>query len=314
MRELVMWKNTENIEFKEKFVERYSKLTDWEEFKKYSLAYLRKCIRVNTLKISVSDARKRLEDQGWELEPIPWCKEGFWIYGERRDLGNLPEHVLGQIYVQESASMIPPIVLDPQPGERVLDMCAAPGSKSTQIAQYMKNEGVLVANESMWKRLAALGINIRRCGIKNAVITNMEGRFFDKEQFDKILVDAPCSGTGTIRKSLKTISMWSPHLVRKLAGIQRQLIKTAYEGLVPGGTMVYSTCTLEPDEDEAIVQYLLDNYPDAVVEKFDLDIKHGPALLEWEGKKFDPSIVNCLRLYPQDNDTEGFFVSKIRKP
>ena len=313
MAELIQWKNAEKTEFKEKFIERYENLTDFEEFKKYSLSYLRKCVRVNTLKISVEDLRKRLEDQGWKLTPIPWCKEGFWIEGERRDLGNLAEHVLGYIYVQESASMIPPIVLDPQPGERVLDMCAAPGSKATQIAQYMKNEGILVANESMWKRLASLGINTRRCGIHNAIITHMEGRFFKGQEFDRVLVDAPCSGTGTIRKSLKTITMWSPHLVRKLAGIQRQLIKTGFEILAPGGVMVYSTCTLEPEENEGIVQHLLDNYPDAVVEPIKLNIKHKPALTEWEDKKYDKSIAGCLRLWPQENDTEGFFVAKLRK-
>ena len=124
--------NTENIEFKDKFIERYSQLTDWELFKKYSLAFLRRSIRVNTLKGNVAEVKKDIEAKGWKLKQIPWCKEGFWIVGgpphdkedrERRDVGNLLEHHLGKIYVQEAASMIPPLVLNPKPGELVLDMC-----------------------------------------------------------------------------------------------------------------------------------------------------------------------------------------------
>src|SRR3989344_1133872 len=112
------------VEFKPAFIERYKELTDWETFRKYSLTYLRKAIRVNTLKITIPEIKKRLSTN-WELTPVPWCKEGFWISGKRRDLGNLPEHILGYIYIQDPASMIPPIVLDPQPGELVLDICAA---------------------------------------------------------------------------------------------------------------------------------------------------------------------------------------------
>ncbi|MBW2978384.1 tRNA methyltransferase, partial [Candidatus Woesearchaeota archaeon] len=155
------------IKFKEKFIERYSRLTDFKTFKKYSLTYLRRSIRVNTLKISVEKLKKRLE-KNWILTPVPWCKQGFWIehkgIGEekRRDVGNLIEHTLGYIYIQEAASMIPPIVLDPKPGEIILDMCASPGSKASQIAQYMQNKGVFIANDYKGERMKPLGINIQR--------------------------------------------------------------------------------------------------------------------------------------------------------
>ena len=234
--------NASEIEFKEKFIERFSKLTDWETFKKYNLSFLRKTIRVNTLKISVSELKKRLE-KDWQLEPVPWYKEGFWIKGERRDVGNLPEHALGYIYVQEAASMIPPVVLDPKPGDIVLDMAAAPGSKTTQMAQMMKNKGIIVANDIAHDRLAALGVNLQRCGVANAIITMMKGRYMQGE-FDKILLDAPCSGTGTIRKSVKTIYTWNLDLVRRMSGEQKQLILHAFSLLKKGGTMVYSTCSL----------------------------------------------------------------------
>jgi NOL1/NOP2/sun family putative RNA methylase len=227
-------------------------------------------------------------------------------------VGNLTEHVLGYIYVQEAASMIPPVVLDPQPGERILDMCAAPGSKTTQIAQYMQNKGILVANDSDGLRLAALGINVQRCGITNCAVTHMQGRMFQEMEFDRVLLDAPCSGTGTIRKSLKTINMWNPNMVRRIAGTQRQLILTAFDLLVSGGTMVYSTCSLEPEEDEGIIDFLL-SHRDAKIETIKLDIHKSNPVTSFEGKEFNPAVKKCLRLFPQDNDTEGFFVTKITK-
>ncbi len=309
---------TEDLEFKPKFVERYEKLTDMDVFRKYSLSFLRKSIRVNTLKISVKDLLKRLESD-WILNPVPWCKEGFWIehrgVGEekRRDVGNLIEHALGYIYVQEAASMIPPLVLDPQPGEKVLDLCAAPGSKTTQIAQYMDNRGILVANDVLGSRLAALGINLTRCGIQNTMTTQQHNWRNVTDKFDCILVDAPCSGTGTIRKSLKTINMWNPNLGKKMASTQKRLICAAFDMLKPGGTLVYSTCTLEPHEDEAVVDYLLSQYENAEVQPIKLNIKRSDPVIEFEGEQYNPQVKNCLRIWPQDNDTEGFFVAKIKK-
>ena len=305
---------TEPIEFKEKFIERYSKLTDFEEFKKYSLAYLRRSVRINTLKISIEKAKKRLE-RSWILEQVPWCKEGFWIsHNEgRRDIGNTLEHSLGYIYVQEAASMIPPVVLEPKPGETILDMCASPGSKTTQIAQMMENKGILIANDYQGIRLAQLGINIQRCGITNTILTLMEGRFFKNFQFDRILVDAPCSGTGTIRKSLKTIRIWNPHMITKLAGEQKRLLDNAFTNLKPGGTMVYSTCSVEPEENEGVIDFLLNKYSDAKLENIEMNIKRTSPITEFGGKTYNKEVKKCLRLWPQDNDTEGFFVAKIKK-
>jgi len=306
--------NTETIEFKPKFIERYSKLTDWDTYKKFSLSFLRKSIRINTLKKPIKDVIGRLE-KDWNFEPIPWCKEGFWIEHKRGrlDVGNTVEHTLGYYYVQEAASMIPPLVLDPQPGERVLDMAAAPGSKASQMAQMMKNEGVLIANDVAGIRLASLGINLQRCGVLNAITTQMMGEQMKDAEYDKILLDAPCSGSGTIRKSLKTIRMWNPEMIKRIASMQRKLILVAYKLLAPGGTLVYSTCSTEPEEDEAIVSFLLDN-TDAQAVPIELNLKHGPAVTEFEGATYRKEVKHCLRLWPQDNDTEGFFVAKIKKP
>ncbi|MBD3303866.1 NOL1/NOP2/sun family putative RNA methylase [Candidatus Woesearchaeota archaeon] len=305
---------TEDIEFKPKFVERYSELTDWEEFKKYTLCFLRKSIRVNTLKKPISEIKKRLSSN-WEIKEIPWCKEGLFVEHKegRLDAGNTVEHALGYYYVQEAASMIPPIVLDPKPGEIVLDVCAAPGSKSSQIAQYMQNKGVLIANDVVGQRLAALGINLQRCGVSNTVVTQMKGERIKGYSFDKVLLDAPCSGTGTIRKSIKTIKWWNPKTVTSIAGMQKRLILNSFDLLKKDGVMVYSTCSLEPEENEGVVDYLLRNREDAELVEINLDINRGSPVLEFEKTKYNPSIKKCLRLWPQDNDTEGFFVAKIKK-
>jgi NOL1/NOP2/sun family putative RNA methylase len=266
------------------------------------------------LKISVEELHERLA-KDWKLTPVPWCKEGFFIeykHEERYDIGNLPEHQLGFFYIQDAASMIPPLVLDPQPGEHVLDLCAAPGSKTTQIAMYMQNTGILIANDVAGLRLKPLGLNLQRCGIMNTIVTlNMNRRF--TMRFDRILVDAPCSGTGTIRRSLKTLQMWSPGLVHRLVAEQRKLIEQAYMLLTPGGTMVYSTCTQEPEENEGIISWFLERHKDMELLPFTLDIKRSPPVLSFNNATFDPRVRDCLRIYPQDNDTEGFFVAKLCK-
>lgn len=309
--------NADEIEFKKGFIDRYSALTDFDEFRKYSLSFLRRSIRVNTLKISVKELKKRLEKE-WNLEQVPWCKEGFWIEHkkeERRDIGNLPEHSLGYFYVQEAVSMIPPIVLEPKPGEKVLDMCAAPGSKASQISQYMENRGVLVANDYKGIRLAPLGINMQRMGITNCLLTLMQGQRFAKTglEFGKVLLDAPCSGTGTIRKSIKTLKIWNPGMVKKISYEQKRLIESGFSVLKKGGVMVYSTCSLEPEENEGIIDFFLEAHPDAKLETIKLGIKRSPAVEEFEGKKYSSEVRKCLRIWPQDNDTEGFFVAKLRK-
>ena len=308
--------NAKRFKIKEGFKERYSKLTDYEKFMEYSLSFLRKSIRVNTLKISVAELKKRMMD--WSFEQIPWCKEGFWVKHEegRRDIGNTLVHHLGYIYSQESASMIPPLVLEPRPGEKVLDLCASPGSKSTQIAAMMENKGVLVSNDIKGDRLAALGQNMQRCGVHNCILTIMDGNRFRKmeEQFDKVLVDAPCSATGTIRKSLKTLEMWNPKMILNLARMQKNLLRSGWSVLKKGGTLVYSTCSLEPDEDEGVIDWFIQEFPEAKIEKIKLPgLKTSEPITEFEGKRFSDEVKKCLRIWPQDNDSEGFFVCKIKK-
>lgn len=296
------------MEWKEKFLERYKELTDMEKFLEYSLKPLRKSVRVNTLKTDVKEIKKRLC-----LKQVPWCEEGFWLEGEA--IGNLPEHFLGYIYLQEAASMIPPEALQPEEQDMILDLCASPGSKTTQTAAKMRNQGLIIANDNQISRLKPLQINLQRCGVTNTVITLMEGRWFKNypKKFDKVMVDAPCSGIGTIRKSMQTIQWWNPNFVKQMAGLQKQLLETGFNLLKEDGTLVYSTCTLEPEEDEGVIDYLLSTYENAKLEKINLDIKKSEPVLEFERQTYSPEIKKCLRIWPQDNDTEGFFVAKIRK-
>ncbi|MEM4260363.1 MAG: NOL1/NOP2/sun family putative RNA methylase [Candidatus Woesearchaeota archaeon] len=314
----------QRINIKQNFENHYKKFLGekYELFIKYSSSYINKAIRVNTLKISVDEVKSRLEKR-WILKQIPWCKEGFWINyrinsseeNERFDIGNLIEHNLGYIYVQEASSMIPPVVLNPKPGEIVLDMCAAPGSKASQIAQYMKNKGVLICNDIQGSRLKPLGMNLQRCGVSNSIITMMKSKDFLNSNilYDKILVDAPCSGTGTIRKSLKTLIMWSPNLIERLVKTQKQLVDTAFQILKPGGILVYSTCTLEPEENESVVSFLLDKYTNAIIKKINFKGNRTNPITQFDGLKIRPEVKDCLRIHPYDNNSEGFFVAKIQK-
>jgi len=304
----------QKVVWKPAMIERYRQITDVDHLVKYSTQYLRKAIRVNTLKITVPALVKRLRGQ-WNLDPVPWCHEGFWIEhraGERTDIGNLLEHSLGYIYVQDPASMIPPLALAPKPGETVLDLCAAPGSKTTQIAAMMRNEGLIVANDLTHERLASLGINLQRMGVQNALVTQMDGMTITGA-FDRILLDAPCSATGTIRRSSAALKTWNINSVKRIAGVQRKLLHHAWSLLKPGGTLVYSTCSLEPEENEQQIDDFIVGHSDAMPEPIQLNIQTKGALKSFDGRTFSGEIQKCLRLFPQDNDTEGFFVAKLMK-
>ncbi len=309
----------DKIVMKPAFEERYRKLLGdrFDEYCRYSFSFLTRSIRVNTLKTTIGHVKKALEKQDWQLEEIPFNREGFWVEhtGGRLDIGNTKEHALGYYYVQEAASMIPPLVLEPKPHELVLDMCASPGSKTTQIAQCMQNNGLLIANDFTTDRMKPLGLNIQRMGVTNTIMTKMYGQWFAKKNmmFDKVLVDAPCSGTGTIRKSLKTITIWNPTMIERLSVTQEKLLDTGFLALKPGGTLVYSTCSTEPLENEGVISHFLETHEDARLEEIDLNLKRSEAILEFDGINFNPEVKKCLRLWPQDNDTEGFFVTKIHK-
>ncbi|MDU6450707.1 MAG: 16S rRNA (cytosine(1407)-C(5))-methyltransferase RsmF [Enterobacter hormaechei] len=274
---------------------------------------LRRSIRVNTLKISVGAFLDLVSPYGWQLTPVPWCEEGFWI--ERDDeeslpLGSTAEHLSGLFYIQEASSMLPVAALfaDGNQPERVMDVAAAPGSKTTQIAARMNNRGAILANEFSASRVKVLHANISRCGIHNVALTHFDGRVFGAalpEAFDAILLDAPCSGEGVVRKDPDALKNWSVESNLEIAATQRELIDSAFHALRPGGTLVYSTCTLNRDENEDVCLWLKQRYADAV-EFLPLD-----TLFDSASHAATPE--GFLHVFPQIYDCEGFFVARLRK-
>ncbi|MEM7813925.1 MAG: NOL1/NOP2/sun family putative RNA methylase [Candidatus Aenigmatarchaeota archaeon] len=288
---------------------------DYKRYEQTTKFSFPKSIRVNTLKVCREELVERLESQGWSLEHVPWCADGFFT--DRLLMGDTPEHVLGYYFIQDAASMAITLALDPQPGDAVLDISAAPGAKTTHIAQLMGMQGAIVANDTSFDRVKALAANIQRCGVANAVITQADGRAFPRwaaDAFDRVLVDAPCSGLGQIRAFKEIEAKWTERAVHRLAAVQKGLMLAGFDCLKPGGTLVYSTCTLAPDENEAVVQHLLDKRPTAKIEAIRIEkIKVHEGLTEWHSASFVADIRKCIRIYPYDNGTEGFFVAKVVK-
>jgi NOL1/NOP2/sun family putative RNA methylase len=297
-------------------------------------------IRCNTLKISPEKLIEKLKKKGWIVSQ-PWKKypEVMIIEGKKPtgkeseilnkknlaklepgELGRSLEHLLGYYYIQELSSMLPIIAMPPKENELYLDLCAAPGSKTTQAAAKMDNKGTIIANEVSMGRMRILASNLERCGITNTIITKKEGRAltknFEKQniQFNKILVDAPCSGEGTIRSSPKTYLMWNPKTIQSLSHLQKQLFRKSFEQLKVGGEMIYSTCTHAPEENEEVIDTMLTELKDKIeIMDFKLPIKTRPGITKWKDKIYNKKVKLSKRIYPQDNNTEGFFISKFRK-
>jgi NOL1/NOP2/sun family putative RNA methylase len=316
-----------NIEPKPLFIERMKKiLTNEKDFKDY-LEILKKpilrSIRCNTLKISSEELKKRLEKKGWKIR-LPWkdYPEVMIVESELMpgELGNSLEHLLGYYYIQEIASLLPIIALAPKPNELFLDLCASPGSKTTQAASFMENKGTIIANEVNMHREKILSSNLERCGVTNTIILKRDGEALCKKLkqaeiiFDKILVDAPCSGEGTLRSTPKTYLMWNIKTIDNLPRIQTKLCESAFEILKKGGEMVYSTCTHAPEENEGVVDFMLEKFKGRIeIEEVSLPIKPRKGIPKWNEKEYNKEIIKCNRIYPQDNDTEGFFLAKFKK-
>lgn len=291
---------------------------DFEEYNKIIHTSPQRFIRCNTIKISPDELFARLNKKWKVTQPFKTNPEIMLIESQLGpgELGNAVEHILGYYYVQEISSMMPAIALAPEPGDFVLDLTASPGSKTTQMAAMMENQGTIIANDIKIDRIKILSANLERCGVTNCLITRNDGvglaaRLRDAGfRFDKILLDAPCSGEGTLRSSPKTFLMWNFNVVKKLSREQKKLFAFAVKCLKVGGSMVYSTCTHAPEENEEIIEFALKNFP-VKVEKVNLPLNCRPGLTEWKDKTFPEEAKLACRIYPQDNDSEGFFVSKF---
>ena len=295
-------------------LERYrSIIPDYDGFLDILAMPLPTTARINTLKTDRSSLLDRLDRSGVAYTFLDWYPLGLRLGVERP--GKMIEHVLGHIHIQEEVSMVPSIVLDPRPRDRVLDLCAAPGSKTTQISQATENRGLVIANEPSLARVTSLRSNCERLGAVNVAITRYDGRRFPQQQFDRVLVDAPCSSEGMARKDPKVLGRCSLKRSLDLQVLQIGLLKRAVQLTRSGGVIVYSTCTYAPEENEAVVDDVLGEYRDTVcLEKTSVPgLKGCPGLTEWNGTEFCDELKHCARYYPHQNDTGGFFVARLVK-
>jgi len=271
---------------------------------------LKKSIRLNTLKINHEQFVQRMTSIGVTLTKIPFLRDGYYAEAPF-SLGATTEYLLGYYYLQEVAAQLPAEILDPKPTDIVLDMCAAPGGKTTQLAQLMNNQGTLIAVENKPFRQQSLASNLERMGVENTAVYATNAMTLQKYplHFDKILLDVPCSGNYVTDKTWfqkRTLDG-----IKKSQQLQRQLLKAAFNLLKPDGTLVYATCSLEPEENELNMQWLLDNFS-VRIEKISVPIGT-PGLTNVFGQKLSKDIACCKRFWPHLTNTEGFFIVKVRK-
>ena len=267
-------------------------------------------LRVNSLKTTLLDIKKEFFKKGAKFEKIQWLKEGFYINEVNFSLGSTIEYLLGYYSIQEAASQLPVEVMSPKPYEKILDMCAAPGGKTSQIAAWMKNKGVLAAIDSNRKRLYSLENHLERCGVINSIVYWGDSSEFNfgNDKFDRILLDAPCSG------NYVTDSNWFKKRklddIKKNSENQKKLLKAAMYNIKQSGVIIYTTCSLEPEENEFNIQWLLENYP------VKLELFEGPGssgLKEIFGYKLNKELSKTMRFWPELTNTQGFYIAKVVK-
>lgn len=273
-------------------------------------------IRANTLKISSSELKEQLETKGFKFREIGFIPDSFFVVEEPFPISKTVEHFAGLFYVQSLSSMLPSLALEPEPDEFILDIASAPGSKTTHIAQLMKNTGVIIANDVSFERLKVVAHQIERLGILNTAITSIDGNRFGNllpEVFDRVLVDAPCSALGIISKANEVLTWWSIDEVKRFSNKQYQLLTSAIKSVKPNGVIVYSTCTLTVEENEMIIDSVLKKFPVEIEEiKYKTD-DFDEGLTFYEGISFDERLRKAIRIYPFKSNTEGFFIARLRK-
>lgn len=275
------------------------------------------CIRVNSLVTTPENLFRFPGFRNCTLEQSTWNHDIFFVRSGRIN-GEMLEHFAGLFYLQNPSSSLPVSVLRPQPGETVLDMCASPGSKATQAASAMNNCGTLIANDISWKRIMPLSSNLERLNLSNTIITRTPGQQFGlsfPDYFDRIILDAPCSGEGSWYKHDNKSAVFRQAYVVKCSNIQKDLVLSAYKSLKPGGTLVYSTCTYGPEENEAVVDFIL-KFSRGNLSLMDIDASipgRAGGLSSFNGTEFHPDMHKCVRIYAHRCNLPGFFIAKLTK-
>ena len=305
----------EKMNLPKQFEDRMKRLLG-EEYKEYLQCYHKPHyggIRVNTLKLSPEEFERLCP---FSIKKIPWIDNGYY-YDVSIQPARHPYYYAGLYYIQEPSAMTPASLLPIEPGDRVLDLCAAPGGKSTELGARLKGEGMLVSNDISNSRAKALLKNIELFGIKNALVLseapNKLAEYFP-EAFDKILIDAPCSGEGMFRKSPSIMKNWEQYGVEYYNKLQKEIIVFAAKMLKPGGMMLYSTCTFSPEENEGTISYQMEECPDIHVADALQGISYDgfdTGKPEWvDGPE---ELKHCIRLWPHRIDGEGHFIALLRK-
>ncbi|MFQ5815512.1 MAG: RsmB/NOP family class I SAM-dependent RNA methyltransferase [Candidatus Hydrothermarchaeaceae archaeon] len=288
-------------------LERYKGLYSEEEIERLD-SPLEQSIRINTLRTTEEKLVSRLEKKAIVLEKIPWTKHGYFIEKAPFSVGATTEYLLGYYFIQDPASMYACEVLNPDKGEIVLDMAAAPGGKTSYLAQLMENRGVIIAVELNRQRMKSLRSNISRMGVENVIAIRMDALKVGElgVEFDKILLDAPCTGTGTISKNPEAVKKDEKD-VATCTATQKSLFEAAHKVLKENGTLVYSACSFLPEEGEFVVQYAVDELGFRLEE-----VPFGAeAFIECYGTKLSEEMGKAKRFYPHVHGAQGFFIVKL---
>lgn len=318
------------MELPVQFRERMLKLLGEEEFKQYEESF--KAVRtyglrVNTSKISVEEFEKITP---FEIKKIPWIPNGFFYDGTKDSPAKHPYYHAGLYYLQEPSAMTPASLLPVEPGDYVLDLCAAPGGKATELGVRLQGEGLLAANDISNSRAKGLLKNLELFGISNLLVVNETPEkllTYFEEYFDKILIDAPCSGEGMFRKDPAIMKSWEKKGPEEFANIQRGIVSTAINMLKPGGMLLYSTCTFAPEENEGTILHLLKTHQDLRVVKPPMYEGFSGGRPEWLGKEYcqypqlfdgefsgyEEQLKNCIRIWPHKMNGEGHFIALLQK-
>ena len=296
----------------EEFLTRMNQMLG-EEFPDFLASYEKsrhQGLRCNTLK---ADPKTLASLLPFDVESVPWTDNGFYYSDEERPARH-PFYACGLYYLQEPSAMTPAFCLPVEPGDSVLDLCAAPGGKATELGAKLKGKGILVANDISNSRAKALLRNIELFGITNAFVTNENPARLAEcfpEYFNKILVDAPCSGEGMFRKETAVADAWTPDKPQQCAAMQREIVSRAAEMLMPGGLMLYSTCTFAPVENEGTVSFILEEFPEMELVDLPLHESFDHGKPEWGNG--DPTLSRCVRIWPHRMNGEGHFLALAKK-
>lgn len=295
-------------------IERFLQLFGLEETKDILQAYERKpkaAIRINELKINPPELIDRMEKKGFVLTQSNWYENGFFIEKAPFPLGATTEYLAGYYFIQSAASWIPSLILNPKPGDLVVDLTAAPGGKASHLAQLMNNEGTLFCIDLSRDRIKSLRSNLARCGVRNNICIRMNALEFPKYNLkvDKVLLDAPCTGEGLMATDISRRTSKGVDDIQRLARLQKELVQAGIKTLKKDGVMVYSTCSTAPEENEEVINWALDNFPVRLLETPFKEFSSG--FTKAFDKTYDSELMKSKRLYPHKDGTEGFFVCKI---